>query len=82
MLATAWKPEYTAKALQIWDAYQQQHDLSKLNGKVAAIEPHSERIWIGNSGVDVAAQMQSEGIETPVYLIRIGSNYYIRKGRR
>jgi len=82
MNVTAWKPEYTARAEQIWDEYQRQHDLSEQRGKVAAIDPITGRIWIGEAGVDVAQQMETEGIDTPVYLVRVGFPSYVRKGRR
>lgn len=82
MTTAAWKPEYTTRAQQIWEAFQQEHDLSDRQGKVAAIDPQSERVWIGDSGVDVAQQMQSEGVEAPVYLVRVGSDHFLRKGHR
>lgn len=82
MMTATWKPEYTAHAQQIWERFQQQHDLSDQRGKVAAIDPESGQVWIADSGVDVAQQMQAEGVNTPVYLVRIGSDHFIRKGRR
>ncbi len=82
MTAAAWKPEYTTRAQQIWEIYQQQHDLSDRHGKVAAIDPQSERVWIGDSGGDAAQQMQAEGVDAPVYLIRVGSDHFLRKGHR
>jgi hypothetical protein len=82
-VATAtWKPEDTARAQQIWEEFQQQHDLSDQRGKVAAIDPESGRVWIGDSGVDVARKMQAEGVDAPVYLVRVGSDYFLRKGHR
>lgn len=82
MTAAPWKSEYTVRAQQIWEDYQRQHDLSNKRGKVAAIDPQSARIWIGDSGVDVAQQMQAEGVDVPVYLVRVGSDHFLRKGRR
>jgi hypothetical protein len=82
MTAATWKPEYTERAQEIWERFQQQHDLSDKRGKVAAIDPESGRVWIGDSGVDVADKMQAEGMDVPVYLVRIGSDYFLRKGRR
>ena len=82
MATATWKPEYTTRAQQIWENYQRQHDLSDRQGKVVAIDPQSERVWIGNSGVDVAQQMQAEGVDAPVYLIRVGSDHFLQKGRR
>jgi hypothetical protein len=82
MTTATWKPEYTARAQQIWEEYQRQNDLSHQRGKVAAIDPESERVWIGDSGVEIAQQMQAEGVNAPVYLVRVGSSHFLRKGRR
>src|SRR3954470_5884163 len=82
MPTTGWKPEYTARAEAIWQEYQRQHDLSQQIGQVAAIDPESGRVWVAESGVDVARQMESEGVDTPVYLVRVGFDHYVRKGRR
>ncbi len=82
MTTATWKPEYTARAKQIWETYQQQHDLADWRGKVAAIDPESGRVWIGDSGVEIAQKMQAEGVNVPVYLVRIGSDHFLRKGRR
>ena len=82
MATATWKPEYTTRAIEIWETYQQQHDLSSQRGKVAAIDPESERVWIGDTGVDIAEQMYAEGVAAPVYLVRVRSDYFIRKGRR
>jgi hypothetical protein len=60
MLTATWKPEYTARAQTIWERFQRLNDLSDRKGKVAAIDPQSERVWVGESGVDVAQQMQAE----------------------
>ncbi len=76
-----WKPEYTVRAQQIWADFLSKHDLSSKRGEIAAIDPQSERVWIGCSGVDVAQQMQAEGVSTPVFLIRVGYDHFVRKGR-
>ena len=72
MPTTAWKPEYTARAQDVWERYERDHDLTTQRGKVAGIDPETVRIWIGESGVEVAEQMEAEEVEAPVYLIRIG----------
>ena len=81
-VATDWKPEYTDRALQFWEEYQRSHDLASQVGRVAAIDPETGRVWIGDSGAELAARVRGEGIETPVYLVRIGYPSYVRKGRR
>jgi hypothetical protein len=76
---STWRPEYTARALELWEAYQRQHDLSIQVGKVAAIDPVSGRVWIDEPGVDVVAQMRSEGADVPVYFVRIGCPSFIKR---
>jgi hypothetical protein len=82
MPTSTWKPEYTSRAQEIWEEYQRHHDLSGLTGQVAAIEPVSGRVWIAESGVDVADKVRADGFDAPVYLVRVGSSAYVRKGRR
>ena len=82
MPASAWTEADTAKALQIWGEYQRQHDVSSLAGQTAGIDPISGRIWFGESATDIWEQMEAEGIDTPLYYTRVGSDYYVRKGGR
>lgn len=79
MTTATWKPEYTAHAQAIWKAYLQQHDLSNQRGKVAAIDPESGRVWIGDNGVEIAGQMKAEGVDVPMYLVRVGYDHFLRK---
>jgi hypothetical protein len=79
METSIWKPEYTARAREIWEEFQRRNDLSAQTGKVAAIDPVSGRVWIDESGVDVAEQMALEGVNSPVYLVRVGYGSYVRK---
>lgn len=70
------------RAEQIWAEYQRTHDLSADKDRVAAVEPVSGRVWIADSGIDLVHLKEAEGISEPVYLIRVGYDYYVRKGRR
>ena len=79
---TAWKPNYTERALEFWHEYSESHDLSRFEGQVAAIDPVSGRVWIADSGVEVVDKVQADVGETPVYITRVGSDFYARKGRR
>ena len=47
----------------------------------AGIDPVSGQIWFGASAKDIVAQMEAEGIVTPLYFVRVGTDYYLRKGR-
>jgi hypothetical protein len=79
---SAWKPDYTERALAFWHEYSATHDLSSFEGQVAAIDPESGRVWIADSGIDVVERVQAEVGEVPVYITRVGSDFYARKGRR
>jgi hypothetical protein len=82
MAATAWKSEYAVRARRFWRAYQQQHDVSALHGQIAAVDPESGRVWIGESAIDALDRMNSDGVDTPVWFVRVGYDYYVTKGRR
>jgi hypothetical protein len=71
-----------ARAKQIWADYCARHDISGLINQAAAIEPGSGRIWFGDSGLDACEKMRADGIDAPVYLVRVGYDYYVRKGGR
>jgi hypothetical protein len=72
----------TVKAREIWAQYQRQHDVSNHNGHAVGIEPVSGRVWFGRKALDIARQMRAEGIDRPFYCVRVGSDYYGRKGGR
>ncbi len=71
----------TVRARQFWEEYQLKNDLGSHKGKIAAIDPESERVWIGDSAIDIADRMRAEGFQSPVYLVRIGLDHLIRKRR-
>ncbi len=68
------------RARQIWAEYQQHHDVSDRVGQAVGIDPVSGRIWFGKSAKDIWYQIEAEGLHTPVYVLRVGYDYYIRKG--
>ncbi len=70
------------RSLQIWDDYQKQHDLSARKGQPVGIDPVSGRVWFGESGLEIKRQMLAEGIDRPFYCVRVGFDYYLRKGGR
>jgi len=82
MSVSAWTESDTAKAEQIWTAYQAQHDLSSCVGRTAGIDPRSGRVWIGESIPDVLAQRDADGIDALLFFERVGSKAYYRKGGR
>jgi hypothetical protein len=70
------------RARAIWDEYCRTHDISSLKGQTAGIEPVSGRIWFGESGLDVHRKKVADGIDAPMYVVRVGYDYYVRKGAR
>ena len=70
------------RAKAIWDDYCRQHDITALKDQTAGIEPVSGRIWFGESGIDVHDKMIAEGVHAPFYAVRVGYDYYVRKGSR
>jgi hypothetical protein len=70
------------RAKEIWEAYCRTHDVSELTGQTAGIEPRSGRIMFGESAIDVHDKLIAEGVDAPFYAVRVGFDYYLRKGRR
>lgn len=68
------------RACQIWEEYQRQHDVSDRIGQAVGIDPVSGRVWFGESAKDIVRQMDAEGCRVPFYCVRVGYNYYQRKG--
>jgi len=68
------------KAQQIWTEYQNQHDVSDRKGRTVGIDPITGRVWFGERALDIAEQMRAEGIDRPFYCVRVGRDYYLRKG--
>lgn len=82
MSASTWTEADTQRACQIWEDYQKQHDVSGQIGQTAGIDPVSGRVWFGKSAQDVYNQMRAEGMDTLLYFVRVGYDYYERKGGR
>jgi hypothetical protein len=81
MAVNAWAERDTEKARQFWAEYQRQHDISERLGQTAGIDPVSGRIWFGASAKDIVVQMEAEGMMIPLYVVRVGTDHYLRKGR-
>ena len=71
-----------ARAKQFWAEYQKLHDVSARKGQAVGIDPASARVWFGESALDIRNQMDAEGIEVPLFVLRVGYDYYLRKGGR
>jgi hypothetical protein len=82
MSVSNWTDADTVRAKEIWAEYQHQHDISARKGQAVGIDPVSGRVWFGESGLDIKRQMVAEGIDRPFYCVRVGYDYYLRKGGR
>ena len=69
-----------ARAKEIWAEYQKQHDVSSRRGQAVGIDPANGRVRFGESGIDIYQQMEVQGAVAPLFLIRVGYDYYVRKG--
>jgi hypothetical protein len=77
-----WTEADSIKAAQIWADYQKQHDVSDRRGQAVGIDPVSGQVWFGESARDIMIQLQAQGGWRPLYFLRVGFDYYQRKGGR
>jgi hypothetical protein len=75
-------PDFMDRTKRVWEEYQRSHDITPLKGQIAAIDPDTGRVWIGPDGLDMVDRMKSDGVEFPVYMVRVGYDYMYVKGRR
>jgi hypothetical protein len=68
------------RAPAIWRKYCEQHDTTVRHGQTAGIEPASGRIWFGESATDVYRQKVADGMDAPIYVVRVGYDHYLWKG--
>ena len=79
---TTVQPVDVEKARSIWRQYQRTHDLTDRDGQAVGIDAESGRIWFGSSATDILMQQKAEGHPKPLLYVRVGSEYYSRKGGR
>jgi hypothetical protein len=80
MTETDWREADTARAREIWAEYQKTHDVSNRKGQVAGVDPRSGRVWFGESLSDIDEQQQAAGDEALLWAVRVGFDYFARKG--
>lgn len=80
MAVSNWTEPDSNRAQVIWSEYLKHHELSEKVGQTAGIDPASGRIWFGESIQDVIAQRDADGIQAPLFFMRVGSATYYRKG--
>ncbi len=82
MAVAEWDAADTERAKQFWANYSSTNDVSNLRGQTAGIDPKTGRVWFGKSASDIVAQMDRSGEFTPLYFVRVGHDWYFRKGVR
>jgi hypothetical protein len=70
------------EALAFWREYQTQHDVSERLGQAVGLDPVGRRVWFGVNASAVAAAARADGVNSGVLVIRVGRDYYVRKGGR
>src|SRR5258707_10896280 len=79
--APPWTPEDTTRARAVWAEYQRQHDVSGRLGQTVGIDPKNGRVWFGESATDIRRQQVAAGDSSPLFCLRVGHDYYVRKRR-
>lgn len=75
-----WTETDSRKAKRLWEIYQKQHNLSDRIGQTVGIDPKSSRIWFGDSIQAIVQQRDQEGLNSPLFFQRVGTETYFRKG--
>ena len=63
-----WTEADSRNAKRIWAEYQKQHDITERIGQTAGIDPKSERIWFGDSAIEIVEHRRAEGLTSPLFL--------------
>ena len=82
MVVSTWTEEDTRRALEIWADYQSRHDITDQIGQAVGIAPSIGRVWFGSDATDVARKRDADGVDSQLYVLRVGRDYYLRKGGR
>ena len=77
-----WTEADSRRAKHIWAEYQKQHDITGRIGQTVGIDPKSERIWFGDSALEIVQQRFAEGLTSLLFFERVGYASYLRKGGR
>ena len=77
---TTWSDADSARAREIWESYQKEHDVSAHMGQAAGIDPLTGSVWFGESAQDIFVQRRAAGLQSPFYCVRVGADFYVRKG--
>ena len=81
MSETTWTETQTKQAKQIWEQYQKHNQIEERIGQTAGIDPENGQVWFGESIQDIVQQRKAQGVVTPLFFVRVGSETYLTKGR-
>jgi hypothetical protein len=70
------------RALEVWAEYQRRHDVSPLKGQAVGIDPATGQVFFGESAAAIATKLREEGQFRPLLFLRVGYDFYVRKGAR
>lgn len=79
---TQWTEDDTRKARAAWASYQQRHDVAGRIGQAVGVDPETGRVWFGANGLAAIDAARADGVTRPLFLLRVGCEYYQRKGGR
>ena len=82
MERAGWAEADSLEAKRIWARYRRQHDVSGRTGQTVGIDPREGRLWFGDSIGDVVSRRDADGVKTPLFFMRVGSEAYFNKGSR
>ena len=69
-------------AKQVWQEYQQTHDVTPMRGWAAGIDPTTGEVWLGKDLGEIYDQRVKLGLTSPLFFERVGAPTYLRKGAR
>lgn len=75
-----WTEDDSRKAKRLWEIYQKENNISDRIGQTVGIDPKSSRIWFGDSIQAIVQQRDREGLNSPLFFQRVGTEIYFRKG--
>jgi hypothetical protein len=82
MAVPSWTSDLTDRAIRFWNEYQSHHEIADRFGQAVGIDPIEGRVWFGSDAIDVVRKRDADGIDTPLFFLRVGRDYYVRKGGR
>ncbi|MFL5245525.1 MAG: hypothetical protein ACJ8FY_25805 [Gemmataceae bacterium] len=82
MNSSTWTDSDTANAKEVWKEFQKAHDITDRLGQTVGIDPITRRVWFGKDAREAVHAARADGINNVLLCIRVGKDYYVRKGGR